>query len=173
MKVKPLEEELAATQKIYDEAHNKLAKKESELREAQNYVARLEKDLNDTVDKIGELHDNIRINKDKLKRAEKLISLTKDEGENWKETVTILNNDMIKLIGDTFLGTASISFIGPFTGVYRDMIVNEWKEKLIEFNVPASDNYKLRTTLGDAVKIRSWNMTGLPSDSVSIDNGIM
>ena len=28
-------------------------------------------------------------------------------------------------------------------------------------------------TLGDAVKIRSWNISGLPSDTFSVENGII
>jgi dynein heavy chain len=28
-------------------------------------------------------------------------------------------------------------------------------------------------TLGDVIKIREWSINGLPSDSVSVDNGII
>jgi dynein heavy chain len=173
MKVKPLEEELAKTKEIYDEAQGKLDIKLADLKKAKDHVQQLEKDFNDTVDKINELGDNIKLNEKKLERAAKLIDLTKEEGENWKETVAVLKKDMIKLIGDVFLGTASISYVGPFTGVYRDRIITQWVEKLEEVKLPLSDSYKLTTALGDAVKIRTWRMNGLPSDSVSIDNGIM
>lgn len=173
MKVKPLEEELAQTSKIYNEAQSKLDGKLADLKQVQDYVLKLEKDFNETVDRINSLNENIKVNELKLERAAKLISLTKEEGENWQETVGILRKDVIKLIGDVFIGTASISYIGPFTGVYREMILNEWIEKLNEIKLPLSSNYKLTTALGDAVKIRDWNMNGLPSDSVSIDNGIM
>jgi dynein heavy chain len=172
-KVRPLEEELAHTSQIYDEAQSKLDKKLADLKQVQDYVAQLEKDFNDTVDRINNLNDNIKGNEMKLERAVKLIDLTKEEGENWQETVAVLRVDAVKLIGDVFLGTASISYIGQFTGVYRDMILTEWIERLRHFNLPFSDNYKLTTALGDPVKIREWNMNGLPSDSVSIDNGIM
>lgn len=171
--MKPLEERLEKTTQIYDEANSKLMKKQSELKQAQDQVKQLEEDLKNTLDRIIELNENIKINEEKLERAGKLISLTKEEGENWKETVKQLKEDMVKLIGDTFLGTCSISYIGPFTGVYRDMIVNQWIKKLKENKIPFSENYKLRNILGDAVKIKSWNLSGLPSDSVSIDNGIM
>lgn len=172
-KVRPLEEELEKTKEIFDEAQSKLNIKQAELKQVQDLVMQLEKDLNDTLDKIKELNENIKLNEKKLERAAKLISLTKEEGENWSETVRVLKENMTSLIGDIFLGTASISYIGPFTGVYRDLIVNEWVEKLREIKIPASDSYKLTTALGDAVKIRNWRMAGLPSDSVSIDNGII
>ena len=40
-------------------------------------------------------------------------------------------------------------------------------------NIPCSAEFSLSTTLGDPVKIRAWNIAGLPTDSFSIDNGIM
>ena len=39
--------------------------------------------------------------------------------------------------------------------------------------MPCSDEFSLSATLGDQVKIREWNIAGLPNDSVSIDNGII
>ena len=172
-KVRPLEIKLEETTKIYDEAHAKLDIKLAEQKKAQDNVIQLEKDLNETIDRMKDLNENIKMNEKKLERAAQLIDLTKDEGENWQETVLVLKNDKIQLIGDVFLGTASISYIGPFTGLFRDQILEEWTEKLNEFKIPFSPKYKLTSTLGDAVKIRSWKMAGLPSDSVSIDNGIM
>jgi len=40
-------------------------------------------------------------------------------------------------------------------------------------NLPLSEKYSLVHTLGDPVEIRNWNLYSLPSDSVSIDNGIL
>ena len=37
----------------------------------------------------------------------------------------------------------------------------------------ARNKMTLGATLGDAVKIRAWNIDGLPKDSFSIDNGII
>ena len=39
--------------------------------------------------------------------------------------------------------------------------------------VPCSDVFSLSATLGDQVKIREWNIAGLPNDSLSIDNAIV
>ena len=60
----------------------------------------------------------IEVNKQKLRRVEKLIRLTTEEGEYLKMTVTSLKDDTIKLVGDIFLAAVSISYIGPFIGVY-------------------------------------------------------
>jgi hypothetical protein len=36
-----------------------------------------------------------------------------------------------------------------------------------------SEKYSLVNTLGNPVDIRNWNLWSLPSDQVSIDNGVM
>jgi len=40
-------------------------------------------------------------------------------------------------------------------------------------NIPCSEVFLLSAVLGDAVKVRAWQIAGLPSDSFSIDNGII
>ena len=43
----------------------------------------------------------------------------------------------------------------------------------VEKNIPCSENFSLSGTLGEPVKIRAWNIAGLPVDSFSVDNGII
>ena len=42
-----------------------------------------------------------------------------------------------------------------------------------EKGIPCSDEFSMNATLGDPVKIRSWNIAGLPTDAFSVDNGII
>lgn len=42
-----------------------------------------------------------------------------------------------------------------------------------EKNIPCSENFSLSKTLGDPIKIRAWNIAGLPNDVFSIDNGVI
>ncbi len=37
------------------------------------------------------------------------------------------------LIGNAFIAAASISYYGPFTGKFREVMVNEWKEECKHF----------------------------------------
>ena len=39
--------------------------------------------------------------------------------------------------------------------------------------IPCSSDYSLSRTLGEPIKIRAWNIAGLPTDSFSIDNGVI
>ena len=41
-----------------------------------------------------------------------------------------------KLIGDMFLSAGSVSYVGPFTGVYRERIVSYWLNKCSTNQIP-------------------------------------
>lgn len=43
----------------------------------------------------------------------------------------------------------------------------------MEFRIPHSDNPELVRVLGDAVKIRNWQLAGLPKDNLSVQNGVI
>jgi hypothetical protein len=71
----------------------------------------------------------------------------------------------------TFAG--AIAYSGPFTPLYRQALNHEWLEKLTQLNVPHSPHTSLVKTLQDPVQIRTWNIAGLPTDNLSIENGII
>ena len=48
-----------------------------------------------------------------------------------------------------------------------------WLKLCKEKNIPCSQTFSLAATLGEPVKIRDWNIAGLPVDSFSVDNGII
>ena len=77
------------------------------------------------------------------------------------------------VLGNAFIAGASIAYYGPFTGVFREVMVNEWLEKCKELEIPCSENYSLRNVLGDEILIKNWETKGLPSDSISINNAIL
>lgn len=83
----------------------------------------------------------------RLVAAEKLNVLLADEGVRWKEQIGTIGEEINQLIGDVFLGAATISYLGPFTGVYRQPVVQKWMEQFRERNVPFSEGYSLASTL--------------------------
>jgi dynein heavy chain len=68
--------------------------------------------------------------------------------------------------GNVFLAAATLSYLGPFNGIFREKFTKDGE-------VNYSEDYSFRETLGDPVQIRNWNLAGLPSDNVSIDNAIL
>ena len=79
---------------------------------------------------------------------------------------------MKKFVGDVFVSSSQMSYLGPFTGQYREKIIKKWIFECQKSFVPLSDDYSLIQTLGDPVEIRKWGIYGLPSDQVSTENAI-
>lgn len=52
-------------------------------------------------------------------------------------------------------------------------MVEEWLTELRGLDIPHSDNCNLVATLGDPVKIRNWQIAGLPRDTLSVENGVI
>jgi dynein heavy chain len=136
-------------------------------------IDKMEADYNQLQEYIQQLSDDKIRSERRLTNAGKLIHLLGDEGERWEQSVGIMETEIEKLIGNVFVAAASISYIGPFTGFYRDILIEQWLEICRHEKLPLSDKYSLVNTLGDPVEIRNWNIYSLPSDSVSIDNGIL
>lgn len=51
--------------------------------------------------------------------------------------------------------------------------ISGWVEQCNVKKIPCSESFSLNATLGSPVKIRAWNIAGLPVDSFSVDNGII
>ena len=71
------------------------------------------------------------------------------------------------------MAASTISYLGAFTGPYREGIIKEWKIRLKELEIPLSDNYQISTTLETLINIRDWIGEGLPNDAISIDNAVI
>lgn len=106
-------------------------------------------------------------------RAEKLVVLLADEGVRWNETVGSISGKIERLVGDIFISCACISYYGAFTGEFRQQLVTEWEQGCKEREIPLTEPFSLVDIMGDPVMIRSWGIATLPSDQVSVENGIL
>ena len=76
-------------------------------------------------------------------------------------------------IGDILISAGFISYLGPFTAEFRTEIGDSWRERLIEFKIQHTEGCDITQTLVEPVKLRIWQMYGLPTDPLSTQNGIM
>ena len=125
------------------------------------------------IDEKAELEANMAQSSGRMSRAEKLVVLLADEGVRWKETVATLEVEIENLVGDVFLSCACISYFGGFTGVYREEMTAQWTEWAQEKAIPCTEPFNLVKIMGDPMIIKNWNMNYLPSDRVSLENGIL
>ena len=66
-----------------------------------------------------------------------------------------------------------ISYAGPFTAVFREALEGMWREAIRKSGIKLTYKVTMRQILGEDVTIRQWAVAGLPSDNLSIENGII
>jgi len=66
------------------------------------------------------------------------------------------------------------SYCGAFTIEFRNELINQtWHADLVTRGVPVTNPFKLENLLTSEVEISKWNSEGLPSNDLSIQNGIL
>jgi len=172
-KVGPKRAKVQQMQTKLEDANKILEEKELEVNKVKEKVAKLKHDSDEMVQKKIDTEQKIELTQTRLRNAESLTHLLKDEGERWTESIKRFESEIITIVGDVFLSAASISYLGPFTGLFRQELTSKWITLLYDKNIPiSSESVNTTKTLGNPVTIRDWMMNGLPSDNVSQENAI-
>ena len=133
----------------------------------------LQEQFDETVAKKDDLARQVDECATKLDRAQRLLGGLGGERIRWAEASEALGKQYTNITGDVLIASGFISYLGPFTLPFRERVIAQWIAACGEQSVPCSSSFSLQSTLGDPVKIRAWNIDGLPKDSFSVDNGIV
>eukprot|EP00736_Rhodelphis_marinus_P007919 Rmarinus@m.2764 len=171
--VAPKRKALAEANEEYAEVLKKLNEKRAELKSAMDTVAQLEAKLQGCKDRQQELEQQKEDCAVKLERAEKLINGLGGEKARWKLMSEKLAVDYVNITGDVLIASGIIAYLGAFTSAFRSSCVELWTTTCKAQKIPSSEEITLKDVLGEPVKIRAWNIAGLPTDGFSVDNGII
>ncbi|KAI5937324.1 Dynein heavy chain 1, axonemal [Manis javanica] len=160
------QDDLEVTRKVLGEAKQR-------LHEVEDGIATLQAKYRECVSKKEELELKCEQCEQRLGRADKLISGLSEERVRWQETVENLEHMLDNISGDVLVAAGFVAYLGPFTGQYRIVLYNHWVRQLMVHQVPHTPESTLVGTLGNPVKIRSWQIAGLPNDTLSVENGVI
>eukprot|EP00756_Hemistasia_phaeocysticola_P025139 Hpha_TRINITY_DN15989_c0_g2::TRINITY_DN15989_c0_g2_i1::g.72379::m.72379/K10408/DNAH; dynein heavy chain, axonemal len=136
----------ATVQKLKDQAAHSEAEKETLKREAEKTAA-------------------------KLQRAEELVSGLGSERDRWTTSIARYELGIENLIGDVLLASGMLSYIGPFTGEFRDTLSQQWRKGIK--GLPLSKNFAFVDFYSEPTEVRQWQLDGLPGDDFSVMNGVL
>jgi dynein heavy chain, axonemal len=142
------------------------------------------KEINDNLDKLNanaaalekqakELEENLEKCNKMLVRAEKMIGGLEGEKNRWTDTVAKLTKQQGLLVGDCLVAAGMVSYAGPFTAVYRENLESMWRDSIQKLGISLTPKITMRQVIGNDVTIRGWAVAGLPSDNLSVENGII
>ena len=172
-KIKPKKLKLNEANDKVNELQSRLAEKQKELKSANDKVEKLNSELMITKRNKEKLETEYDECSKQLIRAKKLIENLGGEKGRWAELALILKDFYNNLTGDILVSSGMIAYLGAFTSVFRNEICSDWVTQCLSKLIPSSPTFSLEKVLGEPVKIREWNINGLPSDAFSIENGII
>ncbi len=171
--VTPLRIKVAEIQKQLNKVHQELEAYARELADIDEKLANLEADKKAKEKEEADLTANISKCEKRLDNSKKLLSGLENEAGRWNETVKRLKEEYQCLVADCLDSAGVVAYAGVFTAEYRRELEVEWISRLDEQKLKRSEGLTMVGVLKDDVRIREWNVAGLPSDSLSVENAII
>lgn len=123
--VEPKKIKVAELEKIFEAKNKELYMKQKELNKVKEKVAKLQKECEETLEFKNKLQSDLNLTSKRLERAEKLTDLLKDEGHRWTSLIENYKVLIKEIPGEAYISSIILSYLGPFTGSYRENFVKE------------------------------------------------
>ncbi|KAG5468437.1 hypothetical protein LSCM1_02417 [Leishmania martiniquensis] len=170
----PKQELVRQLQKAKDTAERQLQACRDEIDRLTESLRRLEQQLEAGMAEARRLQEEKSVMERRLNAAHKLIDGFSSERVRWTEEKTLLSASRSRLVGDCLAGAAFLSYLGAFTYPYRqEALESIWLPDLRSRGIPLTDGFDVRQLLTNDVEVSQWASDGLPSDALSIQNGIL
>jgi len=161
------EAELAAAQK-------KLAGAEAELNAAQAELDAMQIKFDAAMSEKQKLQDASDNTKRKMNSATELLTGLAGERDRWTKQSADFADQMSRLAGDCAIACGFMSYTGPFNKPFRDLLLDvKFLKDLTERKIPVTTGLSVSSMLTDEATTGQWNLQGLPTDDLSIQNGIL
>lgn len=171
--VLPLKANLAVQEGRLIIANSDLAEAQGQLDEKQRELDVVQARFDGAVSHKQALLDDAEQTRRKMTNATALIEGLAGEKTRWTEAGLRFSDQIKKLVGDALLCTGFLSYSGPFNQEFRTLLVKNWKIMCMRNKIPFSEDLDLITMLVDAATAGEWTLQGLPTDNLSIQNGII
>ena len=172
--VKPKLEALRLAEARLQDAERELARAEMRLKACMDVLGGLQKDFDKQLATKRAIEENAKNTRKRMEQATSLISGLGGERVRWNNDREEFANIKMQLIGDIALACAFVAYCGPFNQDFREYLIqHKLTSDLKEKEIPFSQNLDLTDFLSDIGTIGDWNLAGLPTDPLSIQNGIL
>ena len=169
--VKPLEDSAKEAKQTADT-------KLEELKVVQEKVAGIVAKVNELKDQLAGAEAKKRMVEEKaealnnkLDLANRLVGGLADENKRWKANVITLSTDSMTMIGNALVSASFVSYIGPFSSVFRmGLWKDQWLNDIVEKKIPFTDGVDPLFVLSNLSDQAGWKTEGLPDDRVSLEN---
>ncbi|XP_045497912.1 dynein axonemal heavy chain 8 [Colias croceus] len=171
--VLPLKANLAIMQGKYQAAKKELEAAEAQLEAKERELRDVQQRFDEAMTLKQAVLDDAAKCQQKMDAATALINGLSGERVRWTEQSALFKSEIERLVGDIVLLTGFLSYSGPFNQEFRSLLISNWLTELLRRKIPVSMNLNITEQLTDTATIGDWNLCGLPTDELSIQNGII
>ncbi|XP_069368231.1 dynein axonemal heavy chain 5 isoform X1 [Paralichthys olivaceus] len=171
--VLPLKANLALQEARLVVAQAELSKAQEQLDSKQRELDAVQALYDAAMKEKQDLEDDAQACRQKMANATALIDGLGGEKVRWTDSSVGFQTQIKHLVGDVLLSTGFLSYAGPFNQEYRCLLLELWKKEMEEKLIPFSPDLNVIGLLVDNATVSEWNLQGLPSDDLSIQNGIV
>jgi len=172
--VNPKRQAVAQAEKTLRMSEKELAKIKAELKALGEQLEQLRSQFSEKTAEQTDLKEKADLMERRLVAAERLIAGLDSERTRWTKDMQELDARRERLVGDCMLCSSFLSYAGGFTYDFRHQMTYQlWLDDIKERSIPVTTPFKLESLLTSEVEIGQWASEGLPSDELSIQNGIL
>ncbi|XP_047526251.1 dynein axonemal heavy chain 8 [Pieris napi] len=171
--VLPLKANLAIMQGKYQAAKKELEAAQAQLEAKERELQHVQQKFDEAMSLKQAVLDDAAKCQQKMDAATALINGLSGERVRWTEQSALFKSEIERLVGDILLLTGFLSYSGPFNQEFRNLLNSNWLAELLRRKIPVSMNLNITDQLTDTATIGEWNLCGLPTDELSIQNGII
>ena len=172
--VKPKLEALQVAEAGLAEAMRALAAATAREAEVMAVLAKLKGDFDRQVAEKMRIESGAAALLHKMEQASALINGLAGERVRWGEDSRMFADVKRRLLGDCAVACAFTSYCGPFNTPYRHKLITErFIGDCRRRGVPVTPTLDVISFLADVGTLGDWALQGLPSDPLSVQNGIL
>ena len=155
-------------------ANKRLAKAQEELDACQADLDRMQVEFDQAMASKQRIQQDAEATQKRMDAANRLINGLAGEKRRWTAQSDAFADEIKRLTGDTALACGFISYVGPFNADFRHLLLTErFTSDCTARGIPLTPNLDVTKFLVDEGTIGDWALQGLPSDDLSVQNGIM
>ena len=171
--IQPLREEVEKLEQDAKVANDEKERLEAEVAGLESSIANYKSEYATLIRDVEALKHEMEVVTTKVERAESLMKSLSQESERWSKSSEGFQSILTCLVGDGLQMAAFLTYAGFFPFSARRTLLQQWRSALDDLGIEFREDLSMIESLSKASDRLEWQSQGLPSDSLSLENGVI
>ena len=168
--MEPLKKEIAGLNAEKDKVVNEFNEIAKEKEMLEKSIQQLKINYEESIVESNNIKKEIEQVQNKVERSEKLLLNLSSEKERWSQQMNEFKNNINNLLGDTYLSSSFLAYIGFYDAFYRKYLKDKSRQIVIQNEIISSTDLDEVEWLTKANDKAIWQNCKLPNDNICLEN---